>query len=209
MSEENKQNADKLSSDIQLSAENKSAISQSVSTARKFEIELYEEVTNDNTGEVTSFKKVKTDEPIYITANSSAELKSYAQKFAVCGQRMKIVREINLAPTKADTKNNIVQSQTTAQTQTVEQQKPVVVQAPEKHEVKYYRIGGIDIKDDNGKIYQKQWMRLTDAESKNIRIVNDKNNALVNLNGKHIEMMKWTLVENSTDDDNISLEEDI
>lgn len=56
---------------------------------------------------------------------------------------------------------------------------------------RFYKIGGIDIKDDNGVIYQKQWMRLTDEEVTNLRVVNDKNNAIVSLAGKHIEMKKW------------------
>ena len=42
-------------------------------------------------------------------------------------------------------------------------------------------------------------MIVTDAEAENIRVINDKNNAAVNLTGKHIEIKKWVLVEGSTD----------
>ena len=78
-----------------------------------------------------------------------------------------------------------------------------------KAKSKYYKVGDIEIKDDNGKIYQKQWMKLSDSEASNIRVVNDKNNALVNLNGKHIEMKRWILVETSDADDSSQLEENL
>lgn len=78
-----------------------------------------------------------------------------------------------------------------------------------KAKPKYYKVGDIEIKDDNGKIYQKQWMKLSDSEASNIRVVNDKNNALVNLNGKHIEMKRWILVETSDADDSSQLEENL
>lgn len=65
---------------------------------------------------------------------------------------------------------------------------------------KFYNIGGIEIKNDNGAIYQKQWVRLSNEEASNFRIVNDKNNMIVNLTGKHIEARKWILVEDSGND---------
>ena len=52
-------------------------------------------------------------------------------------------------------------------------------------------------------------MKLSETEAKNIRIVNDKTNAIVNLNGKHFEMMKWILVEDSESDETTSLEESL
>ena len=55
-------------------------------------------------------------------------------------------------------------------------------------------ITDIEIKDDNGKIYQKQWMKLTNTEASNFRLVSDKNNAIASSNGKHLEMKKWVLV---------------
>lgn len=51
-------------------------------------------------------------------------------------------------------------------------------------------------------------MKLSSHEAANFRIVNDKNNAIVNLAGKSIEIKKWVLVE-KTDDETISLEESL
>ena len=52
-------------------------------------------------------------------------------------------------------------------------------------------------------------MKLSDSEAANIRVINDKNNALVNLNGKHLEMKRWILVETSDSDDCSQLEENL
>ena len=52
-------------------------------------------------------------------------------------------------------------------------------------------------------------MKLSDSEAANIRVINDKNNALVNLNGKHLEMKRWILVETSDSDGCSQLEENL
>lgn len=49
-------------------------------------------------------------------------------------------------------------------------------------------------------------MKLSESEMSNLRVINDKNNSIVNLNGKHIEMKKWVLVDKS-EDESASLEE--
>lgn len=77
-----------------------------------------------------------------------------------------------------------------------------------KDPVKYYKIGDIEIKDDNGKIYQKQWLALTDIEASNLRVINCKDNKIVNLTGKRFEMKKWVAVE-TTDDSSTTLEENL
>jgi len=52
-------------------------------------------------------------------------------------------------------------------------------------------------------------MKLSDSEAANIRLINDKNNALVNINGKHFEMKRWVLVDTSTEDESEQLEENL
>ena len=69
---------------------------------------------------------------------------------------------------------------------------------------KIVTIGDIEVKYDGDKVYQKQWMKLTPAEASNFRVVNDANNKIISLNGKHIEAKRWMLVEEnvgSKDDD--------
>jgi len=65
---------------------------------------------------------------------------------------------------------------------------------------KFFQVGGIKCKIENGKLYQKQWMKLTDEESTEIRIVSDKNNKICQLKDKHFEVLKWVIVE---DDKNV------
>lgn len=76
---------------------------------------------------------------------------------------------------------------------------------------RYFKVGNIQCKEVDGKIYQKQWMQATDTEAQNIRIVNSKTNAIVSLANKHIEIQKWILIEHSSEntDDLDSLEESL
>jgi len=52
-------------------------------------------------------------------------------------------------------------------------------------------------------------MKLSDSEASNIRLINDKTNALVNINGKHFEMKRWVLVDTTDTDDSSQLEENL
>ena len=131
----------------------------------------------------------------------------------------KVVREID-PPTKEQI---VAQQQATlavqqqmqapiaqAASQQVAIQQPILQAAPQPIQArkpKYYKVGDIEIKDDNGKIYQKQWMKLTNTEASNFRLVSDKNNAIASMNGKHLEMKKWVLVQNSEEDESTQLEE--
>lgn len=86
-------------------------------------------------------------------------------------------------------------------------QPPLVQKQPIKNEpVKYLTIGGIKCKIENGKLYQKQWLRLSEDESSEVRIISDKNNKILPLTGKHIEVMKWVLVEEENETQNSSNE---
>lgn len=67
---------------------------------------------------------------------------------------------------------------------------------------KYFSVGGVECKSIGGLIYQKQWVRV---DSKNYRLISDSNNKELSLTGKHIEMLKWVVVEN--EDDQIDPEE--
>ena len=49
-------------------------------------------------------------------------------------------------------------------------------------------------------------MKLTPAEASNFRIVNDTNNKIVPMTGKHIEAKRWTLIEDSTSKEDDTVE---
>ena len=194
---------------------------QSIMTApkqlvRKFELEVFEEDLDTPSG----WKKVRYDKPLIVEVTSPKELQDKLALYKDCGQMAKVVREID-PPTKQQIA--AAQQQATlavqqqmqapivqAAPQQVAIQQPILQAAPQPIQArkpKYYKVGDIEIKDDNGKIYQKQWMKLTNAEASNFRLVSDKNNAIASMNGKHLEMKKWVLVQNSEEDESTQLEE--
>ena len=194
---------------------------QSIMTApkqlvRKFELEVFEEDLDTPSG----WKKVRYDKPLIVEVTSPKELQDKLALYKDCGQMAKVVREID-PPTKeqiaaAQQQANLAVQQkmqapiVQAAPQQVAIQQPILQAAPQPIQTrkpKYYKVGDIEIKDDNGKIYQKQWMKLTNAEASNFRLVSDKNNAIASMNGKHLEMKKWVLVQNSEEDESTQLEE--
>ena len=176
---------------------------------RKFEIEVYDEIQVGENIDNIQLQKVVMEHPVIIEAGSKKELDDIAAKFKLCKQRMKIVRVLddngNSVPLKqAFTQQEqapIQVQQQVPQVQTVVQQASVIKQKP-----RFYSVGGIEIKDDNGKIYQKQWMKLSEKEAQNFRLVNDANNKIASMNGKHLEMKRWVAVETSNEDDSLENE---
>ena len=174
---------------------------------RKFEIEVYDEIQVGENIDNIQLQKVVMEHPVIIEAGSKKELDDIAAKFKLCKQRMKIIRVLdddgNSVPLKqAFAQQEQAPTQVQQQvTQTVVQQASVIKQKP-----RFYSVGGIEIKDDNGKIYQKQWMKLSQKEAQNFRLVNDTNNKIASMNGKHLEMKRWVAVETSNEDDSLENE---
>jgi hypothetical protein len=75
------------------------------------------------------------------------------------------------------------------------ERKPRVLTQPRNDPPRFFTVGGIKCKMENGKVYQKQWLRLTDEESDEFRVISDKSNKICPLKDKHIEVMKWVVAE--------------
>lgn len=164
----------------------------------KFEIEVYDEIqVGDNINNI-QLQKVVMEHPAIIEAGSKKELDEIAAKFKLCKQRIKIIRVLD------DDGNAVPLKQ--AFTQQVPQTQAIQQVVPVKQKPRFYSVGGIEIKDDNGKIYQKQWMKLSEKEAQNFRLVNDANNKIASMNGKHLEMKRWVAVETSSEDDSLENE---
>ena len=161
---------------------------------RKFEIAVYDEDLQED-GSI-KLKPIPMTEPLYIEAATKAEFNEIIRTYKDCGQQIKIIREIDPPP-----REKIVQQPTQQKNEQLIQQ-----EQQQKRKPIVFKVGDIEIKEDNGTVYQKQWVRLTDKEAKNFRIVNTDNNKLVNLKGKHIEMKRGIKVENSEDDSSIESE---
>lgn len=180
---------------------------QSQTKKRKFEIEVYDEIQVGENIDNIQLQKVVMEHPVIIEAGSKKELDDIAAKFKLCKQRMKIVRVLDDDGNSVPLKQAFAQ-QEQAQTQVQQQVTQAVVQQASviKQKPRFYSVGGIEIKDDNGKIYQKQWMKLSQKEAQNFRLVNDTNNKIASMNGKHLEMKRWVAVETSNEDDSLENE---
>lgn len=80
--------------------------------------------------------------------------------------------------------NSVVQQQMKFQQNTTE--------AP-----KFFEIGGVKCKLENGRMYQEQWVRV---DSTKYRLIADSTNKVVSMNGKHLETLKWIQIENTEGD---------
>ena len=209
----------------------------------KLEIQVYEadyEKADANNGQ-PRWRAVRSDPaldggmPPIIEVADKKELAEIQKQYALCDQKIKIIREIDPFPwddaqakqqTHTIPQNNQaipVHTSVTAQVLAAPATPATsLCQAPQnaaaitpsiandtakpKSKPKIVTIGDIEVKYDGDKVYQKQWMKLTPAEASNFRVVNDANNKIFSLNGKHIEAKRWMLIEDSAadkDDDTV------
>lgn len=189
----------------------------------KLEIQVFEadyEKADANNGQPT-WRPVRNDpvldggRPNIIEVADKKEFMEIQKQFAMCDQRIKVIREIDPFVDE-DEKNSVKQQSipqnnqaipvsTASQTQNVvEQAKDIAVQPPQtayqqlptaKPKPKIVTIGDVEVKYDGDKVYQRQWMKLTPAEASNFRVVNESNNKIVSLAGKRIEAKRWVIVE--------------
>ena len=152
--------------------------------------------------------------PVIVEVADKKELMDLMQRYAMCDQKMEIIREID--PFDDDQQPNSSHIPQKNQAIPVMQQplarqpvdvQPVISSSPAanactpKLKPKIVTIGDMQVKYDGDKVYQKQWVKLSSSEAANFRVVNDSNNKLVSLNGKHIECRKWVIVEEDNESD--------
>ena len=169
--------------------------------AKKFEIEVFDEDLLDN-GKIY----LKPAGRQTVEANTPQELVSL---FKMCGQQIKILREINDELSVAQSQISSSQS-ISSQVQPVlnikpeielsatQISQPVTQQQIGNSKIEFYKVGDIEIKSENGILYEKRWITVTSEENENIRIISDKTNKVVSLIDKHIEIKKWVKL-NDTD----------
>lgn len=201
-------------------------IMSKVKLKRQFEI-FVEEYTEGDVGCQAGWRPVHIDSKLggnggnpVITVTSQADLQEKLNFYKQLGQRFRIVREID-PPSEEDFRkaaieqgllkdeNNAVQAETaqapapgaSASRPDKCQKKAERPPAAQVEKPKIITIGDVQIKYDGDKVYQKQWVRLTPAESSNFRVVSDSSNKIVSMNGKHLEAKRWILVENEFEED--------
>ena len=202
----------------------------------KLEIQVYEadwEKADANNGQ-PQWRPVRSDpaldggRPNIIEVANKAEFDEIQKQYAMCDQRIKVIREIDpfvdepkkpqpqtipqnnqaipIAPQENAQPIQSVQAQTTNEVNVPIQVQKVAQQlmnnniAIAKPKPKIVTIGDVEVKYDGDKVYQKQWMKLTPAEASNFRIVTDSNNKVVSMTGKHVEAKRWVLLEDHSED---------
>ena len=214
--------ADQVAGDVAAIISNDKAQVAPKKRKHKLEIQVYEadyEKADANNGQ-PQWRPVRSDpvldggRPNIIEVADKKELAEIQKQYALCDQRIKVIREIDPfddepAPSKKQVIPQNNQAIPVAQVPSVEipQQtqmtSSVQIQQTAKPKPKIITIGDMQVKYDGDKVYQKQWVKLNSNEAANFRIVNDSNNKIVPLNGKHIECRKWVIVEeDSSEDDN-------
>lgn len=183
-------------------------------TKKKFEVEIYDKVSvGEPPYDRIELQKVMMEKPVIIEASSKKDLDEFAEKLELCQQTFKIVRVIEEQPVSKQSVSISKPQQTITLTDdsvnvqpvvdsTIKENKVEICSEPivKKSKPRFFKVGDVELKDDNGKIYQKQWIKLTEIEASNLRVINDKTNAIFNLNGKHIEMKKWILVDSTCEE---------
>ena len=190
---------------------------------RKFELAVFDinEEIDANGCDRPEIRRVHSDFPIIVKARSPAELNEILNQYKMCGQVAKIIREIdppanvkaqaNVSPQTKDTAKEQVldtsSSQASSQTGSFEKEavKDTIVECATRPKPKIVTIGDTQIKYDGDRVYQKQWVKLNQNEAGQIRVVNDSNNKILNLNGKHIEILRWVMIEDQDSDDDSTL----
>jgi hypothetical protein len=193
-----------------------------VKIPRKFEI-FVEEYTESDIGCQAGWRPVAIDSKLggnggnpVITVNSQEDLQEKQNFYKTVGQRFTIVREIDPPSVddirkaaiaqglmKADSISKPPEQNTGAKptgAESVCDEAEPAREPQEKRSTRYYKVGDVEIKEEGGRLYQKQWLRLSPAEASNFRIVSDSSNKIVSMKGKHIEARKWLAVEHVSGD---------
>ena len=120
-----------------------------------------------------------------VLGNSEEEIR---QLFSLSDQKVEFLgkREINPPTTQVSASPMV---------STPHPRPPVVFPQNQSQETKYFTAGGIKFKMVGNEVFQKQWIRATPEEVESIRLVNNKTNKILSLDGKHIEIEHWIKVE--------------
>ena len=136
-----------------------------------------------------------------VKATSPQELVSL---YASCDQKIRILKEYDTDPSPPLPKipspppevQRVLDSPSEKKnlsSRTIEEKIDDIVDKPAKHEAPhFFEVGGIKCKMENGRVYQEQWCKV---DASKYRLISDANNKEISMNGKHLETLKWVLIE--------------
>ena len=133
-----------------------------------------------------------------VKASSAQELITL---YGMTGEKVRILKEyddgvetVNENKQEEKTETNIVKAPVIETQYQTNLPKNTVKSQP-----RYFTVGGIECKMEDGKIYQRQWIRIDNNQLDYFRLISDTNNKIISLKGKHLEQKKWILVSNEED----------
>ena len=85
------------------------------------------------------------------------------------------------------------QNNATTQQNVVAPDNQQITQPTTTKQTSYFKIGPTECKIENGQVFRKQWITVTEDEMQNYRLISDKTNRILPLNGKHLETLKWVM----------------
>ena len=194
---------------------------------RRYEIEIFQadyEQSDASGNPIARWKKIVYEKPIIIEASCKEDLDELQRQYALCDQQFRIIRpldpptnSVQAPPAQLPSPSIVVDDaikqnenqpkamQASTQCSSINNDRQIQDKPKVEMKPRIISIGDIQLKYDGDKIYQKQWIKLSQAESANIRVVNDGNNKIFNLQGKHFEAKRWVLVEqNNNENDDIA-----
>lgn len=132
-----------------------------------------------------------------VSASNERELR---ELYALSDQKIRIIRRYGeqAQATAQAPQPMTVQQQASSTPRAATISYPAVEKSVEPP--KYFNVSGVECKLENGKVYQRQWVRLAGADAESFRLVNDANNKIVPIDGKHIEQKKWVLIQENSDE---------
>lgn len=190
---------------------------QNTQRKHKLEIQIFEaDYTDVPDGQAPKWRSVRMDRPVIIEVADEKEYADIRKQYEMCDQRIKVIREIDPFDSSVKQQEQVVQAPINTQVNDASSTPNTAVQlnnmpqpqvqantVPVTLKPKIITVGDTQIKYDGEKVYSRQWVKLSSKESSYIRVVNDSNNKLVNLNGKHLEALRWVLIENDSTNDDI------
>lgn len=145
-----------------------------------FDVKVYSMDENDK----YTITEIQND----VLGNSEEEVR---QLFSLSDQKVEFLHKREINPPASQ----VSASPMVASPFQTQPRPPIVIPQNQPQDTKYFTAGGIKFKMVGNEVFQKQWIRATPEEVESIRLVNDKTNKILSLDGKHIEIEHWIKVE--------------
>ena len=131
-----------------------------------------------------------------VSGVQAASPQALAAMYAADGAKIQILKEYGSSKQEQQAPMQPQQARLTP-SPTIQLAPPPQVSPVLKEPPKFFEIGGVKCKLEDGKMFQEQWVRV---DSTKYRLIADNSNKLCPMTGKHLETLKWVQIENTESD---------